>query len=216
MKYFIANWKANFTIGDATRWIDEFLSFDLSLLQNKEIIICAPYHVLSLLNQKVPSYVKLGAQTISEYDSGAFTGEITASMIHDLVSYSLIGHSERRNYFHEDEIILGKKCEYSFKYNIEPIYCVRNEKDIVPEHISFVAYEPIEAIGSGENQPIQEVLNMKQKLALMSSTKFIYGGSVNENNIHEYADSVEIDGLLIGGASLNPLHFYQIITTHTE
>jgi triosephosphate isomerase len=216
MKYFIANWKANFNTDEVKKWMGTFLSFDLSTLTNTEIIICAPFHVLSILKETLPHNIHLGAQTISEYGTGAYTGEISASMINDLVSYAIIGHSERRKYFNESEESLHKKSDLAQQSNIKPIYCVRNEKDVIASSAFMVAYEPIGAIGTGRNQSLDEVITMKQRLQLPETTPFIYGGSINEEDIQEYLKSSEVNGFLIGGASLDPSRFYQIISTHSE
>ena len=97
------------------------------------------------------------------------------------------------------------------KYQIEPIFCLRNENDPIPAGIQIVAYEPVYAIGSGDNEPVEKVLAVKQKLKLSKNTVFLYGGSVNKNNISSYLHRQEIDGLLIGSASLTAKEFHDIV-----
>ncbi|HLL60296.1 MAG TPA: triose-phosphate isomerase family protein [Candidatus Nitrosocosmicus sp.] len=218
MKYIIGNWKANFTYNQANDWADEFLKKNLSLPLDIEIILCAPYPYLVLLSEKIKNIpqIKLGAQNISHFENGAYTGEITAAMISDLVKYTLIGHSERRKYFHEHEAMLEQKAELALEHNIQPIFCISNHNDQIPKNIKFVAYEPLEAIGTGKNESLEKVLEMKESLDLDPNTIFIYGGSVNESNAHEYISSPQIQGLLPGSASLDPTSFYNIIKSCLE
>lgn len=215
MKYFIANWKANKNLTDALKWVNIFLDH-VSLKDNsKIIIICPPYHLLYPLAKKFENLknVYLGAQNLSAFDSGNYTGEVIAAMIKDLIRYSIIGHSERRKYFSETDEEIEKKIIQAKKNQIEPILCIRNEKDKIFPQVTIVAYEPVYAIGTGINESPEKVLSMKKKLNLKSTTSFLYGGSVNENNIKEYLATGLIDGFLIGAASLDPFKFTQIINS---
>jgi triosephosphate isomerase len=131
-------------------------------------------------------------------------------MIADLVKYTIVGHSERRQYFLEDESIIEKKIKQAIKYKIEPILCIRNNQDKIFDEIKIVAYEPVFAIGSGNNEPPEQVFQFKNRLNLPNKVIFLYGGSVNEFNAKDYLKE-GIDGLLIGTASLNPLQLLKII-----
>jgi triosephosphate isomerase len=216
MKYFIANWKANKNFQEVNSWIDSFFQ----QLQhwnndgNVTIILCPPYPFIPLVRERVKIYpfIKIGSQDISMFNIGAYTGEVNAAMIKNIVNYAVIGHSERRTWFHETDEIIAMKIKQAQTHGIEPILCVRNEQDNVPQRIRFVAYEPVEAIGTGKNEDVKKVIEMKKKMNLPAGGKFLYGGSVDDLNAKIYFESGEIDGFLVGSASLNPTSFYRIIT----
>ena len=212
MRYFIANWKANKTIDEALDWLDRLLKIPLRN-ERAKIIVCPAFHLLYPLRLKLKDYpfISLASQDVSAFESGSYTGEVTARSLQDLVEYAIIGHSERRKYFNETYELLTKKVFLAKKHQIEPIFCLRNENDPIPPGIQIVAYEPVYAIGSGNNEPIGKVLEVKQKLKLPKNAVFIYGGSVNKNNISSYLHCQEIDGLLIGNASLDAKEFHDIV-----
>ncbi len=216
MKYLIANWKANKNLEEARSWAD---SFNQILSQNKninkilisdklKIILCPPSHLLFPLKEKInQKNLEFGLQDISAYKSGSRTGEITAQMVSQAINYVIVGHSERRNTFREDDKILLEKVNRANENNIKVIYCLRTQNDPIPNQVNMVAYEPVAAIGSGQNEPLENVLSVKQKLPLAPNTLFCYGGSVNPENVSQYINCPRIDALLIGGASLDPLKF---------
>lgn len=223
MKYIIANWKANKDIKETEDWIDVFFKKNLfNLSANLMVIICPPFPFVSLLRDKVKNYrfIKIGAQDISCFKGGTYTGEVTGEILSGIADYVIIGHSERRRYFNETDEILFQKFSLAKKNRLEPLFCVRNENDPFPPRAKFVVYEPVFAIssgsGQGNNQPIKSVLTMKKRLKVSNSVNFIYGGSVNEKNANQYLKNKEIDGVMVGGASLDPERFYKIITRLKE
>lgn len=218
MKYLVANWKANKNIDQTNKWIYSFLKNDFSKVLNKVlIIICPPSPFIPLLKEKVKKHplIKIGAQDLSYFEGGPYTGEVTAKTLFGVIDYVIIGHSERRKYFNETEKVLFKKFVLAKKNGIEPLFCIRDKKDAIPAQVKFVVYEPIYAIstgtGQGNNEPLEKVLAMKKILKVKPVIKFIYGGSVNEKNVSYYLENDEIDGILVGGASLDPQRFYKII-----
>lgn len=214
MKYIIGNWKANKNLDEAKHWIATFSSFDFKIVQNNvTIIICPPYPFISFLKEKTAGlpFIKIGSQDISVYYQGAYTGEVTAHSLSGLADYSIIGHSERREHFKETNQALFSKVDHAKKTNIEPIFCVRDENDPIPLAAKIITYEPVYAIGTGKNESIDNVLLMKEKLKLSENALFIYGGSVTETNAHQYLQNPDIDGVLPGGASLDPQRFYNIV-----
>ncbi len=218
MKYFIANWKANKNLKEGLLWAKIFIKKfkqQPNINLSKKIIICPPYHLLYPLAKMFKNFknIFLGTQNLSSFDNGSFTGEIAAVMIKDLVQYSIIGHSERRSYFSETDDQIEKKITQAKKYGIEPILCVRDEKDKIFPQVKIVAYEPTYAIGTGVNESPEKVLSIRKKLKLKPTTIFLYGGSVNENNARQYLIREKINGLLIGNASLEPLQFIRIINS---
>lgn len=213
MKYFVANWKANKNLQEALDWIDQFLKI-YQPKPESTIIICPPSPFLTVIKQKINQIknLKLGAQNISLYEEGAYTGETTAKSLAGLVDYVIIGHSERRQYFNEDNETVAQKITLAKKYQIAPIFCIRDENDWLKDSgAKIVAYEPVYAIGTGNNEPLDKVVALKDKLQDFSDCFYLYGGSVNENNAKDYVQSDKIDGLLVGGASLDPQSFNKII-----
>jgi len=214
MKYFIANWKANKNFDEVKSWLDGFFKL---YKDNKDtiVIICPPFPFITLIKDKISNFenLKLGSQDLSLFEQGAYTGEVSAKTLQGLIEYVIIGHSERRKNFGESNEAIHQKITLAKKYKIEPIFCIRDQNDLQDkEMIKIVAYEPVYAIGTGNNEPLDKVIQSKEKLNLPSNTVFLYGGSVNENNAKDYLQSDEIDGFLVGGASLNPERFYKIIS----
>ncbi len=220
MRYIIANWKANKNIEEAEKWVNEFsalLKNDKELLKkiqakSLEIIIAPSFHLLNRVKELIPENIFLAAQDLSFYNRGSYTGEVPASTLTGLVDYAILGHSERRKYFKETNNVVDQKIALALENDIEPILCVRGREDLIPKGVMIVAYEPEWAIGTGKNAELKEVLEMKKLLPLNRDSKFLYGGSVDENSIRDYLNSDGIDGFLVGGASNNPESFYKMAT----
>ncbi len=221
MKYLFANWKAHKNLKEAERWVKEFnalLTKDKKIkgrLENNDlkIIICPSHQLLYPVKQwliKMPN-LSLGAQDISYFDKGSYTGEVPAQNLAGLVQYAIIGHSERRKYFKENNAIIDQKLILAKDYDIEPILCVRNGQDIIPEKVNFIAYEPVQSIGTGENESLKEILKVKEALHLDKNTMFLYGGSASGDNATGYLQSGQINGFLIGTASRKAADFYNAI-----
>jgi len=218
---------------------------DFGLRKNTEIVICPPYVFLSSIKHQV-SNIKLGAQDCFYEKKGAYTGEISPLMLKDLgVKYVIIGHSERRRYLKETDEVINKKIKMALKSGLYPILCIGEEEknsssSIIREQlkkglskISFskvaniiIAYEPIWAIGTGNACVPEEVLKInlfiKKTLTqlynrkIAEKIKIIYGGSVNSKNAADYVKEAQMDGLLVGGASLNASEFVRIIKAVSE
>lgn len=221
MKYFIANWKARIDADSCLRWGEEFsnkLNSDIQLkakLRQGElqIIVCPPFPFLYLLRSKIDNLenVCLGTQDISAFDEGTYTGEVTAKMLQNVIQYAIIGHSERRHFLNESEELIEKKINQAQQYHIEPIFCLRGIGDMIFPSVKMIAYEPIGAIWPGKNEDPQKVVDMKKKFSLTPKSIFIYGGSVSDENVYDYVATNEIDGFLIGNASLDPARFLTLI-----
>lgn len=214
MKYVIGNWKANKNISETNLWLNTFLNFDFSHIQNRAtLIICPPFPLIPLVKEKLTgiSFIKIGCQNVSFYNQGAYTGEVPAHTLVGLVDYAIVGHSERRQHFNENDDYLISKAKHLQSLNIEPIYCVRGVEDPIPESIKFVAYEPVFAIGTGESDTLDNIISIKHKLKLPDKCLYIYGGSVTDQNAFHFLEQHEIDGVLPGGASLDPKKLYEIL-----
>lgn len=230
-KYIIANWKSNKNPKEAIEWINIVTAKTPSDIFNYfEVIICAPTVDLPILFDKVNNSfpLKLGAQDISVFPEGSYTGEVSASLISGLAAYVLLGHSERRKLFHETDETIVKKSILALAQGLIPIICISNEDEIVQwknyakdkispkDHPRIIfSYEPLSAISTGEigrpedPQKADEFINeIKFKNQI---TTCIYGGSVNPENISSLIDKDHIDGVLVGSTSLNPEKFLEVL-----
>lgn len=237
------NWKMHKNIGEA---IETARSLDERVANSPvEVVICAPFTSLSALSALGMNKVKIGAQNMYFADQGAYTGEISAAMLVDAgCEYVILGHSERREIFKEDDELINKKVLKALEAGLKPILCVgetlsqrkaeETEEVVVsqttkalvgvaPEKLAdvVIAYEPIWAIGTGltsdGNDANQVIASIRQTLAKLYSSELAekvriqYGGSVKPSNIAEFMEKPEIDGALVGGASLATLDFVGII-----
>lgn len=221
MRYFVANWKARKNLKEAYDWFEKFSArvnsnqnLNTALRNGKiKIIVCPPYPLIFPLKEKfrdrLPVY--FGAQDVSQFEGGSYTGEVAAKSLQGLVHYVIVGHSERRRYLNETNEMIANKIIQAQKYNIEPILCVRNQEDHPVKNVNIISYEPVQAIGTGKNEDLKDILEMKERLQISRSTVFFYGGSVNKTTILNYLKTDEIKGFLIGTASNDPLDFYDIV-----
>ena len=215
MKYVIANWKAHKTLHEAEEWLRIFTAYNLEQFAGVlEIVLCVPAYLLVPAHKAVSAFphISLGVQDVSAYEAGAYTGELPAELVADLADYTLIGHSERRKYQHEDDEILGDKLHQAMTVGMTPIYCIRSLEDKIPPVATWVAYEPQGSIGNGNNADVDEVLELRSKLTHENLEVFIYGGSVTHENVGEYLQHSEIDGVLPGTDSLDVHAFYKLLT----
>lgn len=212
MRYILGNFKANKTRTEMHTWVDEFKKMYVPD-PNVTVGLFPQLSHLDYLLESLTSLqnVFVGSQTVSSYAHGSYTGEVTAQSLSGIVSYTIIGHSERRKLFGETDQMLFDKVTHAKQYNIEPIYCVRNDQDPIPSGVRFIAYEPVAAIGTGKNEPPEETIAMKQKIKLPAGAIFIYGGSVNAENAPAYFKTGEIDGFLIGKVTLDPAQFIAVV-----
>lgn len=239
------NWKMNKTIGESISLVKE-LKKSLKEVNDREIVVCPPFTSLAAVGAEIKtSNIELGAQNMYFKEEGAFTGEISPLMLKEIaVKYVIIGHSERRHTFNEDNNLINKKIKSALQNNLKPIFCVgekleeREEnktKQIVGEQINkglkdikkgemkniVIAYEPVWAIGTGKNatpQQAEEVHLFIRKLLksifddkIADQTTILYGGSVKPDNIKDLIAQDNIDGVLVGGASLDAKSFAEIV-----
>ncbi len=218
MKYLIANWKAQMTLPLVITWVNEFRSLVekdeqvSSALADKvfKIIICPPSPFTLYLKKHLGDApgIAIGSQSLSPKENGKYTGEVTAEALSGVVDYSIIGHSERRSHFKESEEVIKGQIDRAQENGIKQILCVRNQQDKLYEGVSMVAYEPTGAIGTGANAAVVDVLDMKKQLSIPTNIPFLYGGSVYAENMTEYLDTGEVDGFLVGTASLSAEKFF--------
>lgn len=214
--FIVANWKSNKTILQMEEWFRTINNSPVTFnKEEKEVIICPSFTLLPFVKESIVKSqlsIAVGAQDISPFDEGAYTGEISAKQIKELAEYVIIGHSERRKNFLESDEILFKKVEQALQYGLTPIFCVQGKETKVPSNIPIVAYEPIDAIGTGHPDTVENAEDVASFFKNNYSVSHVlYGGSVNAENVSSFTQMPDIDGVLVGKASLEVLEFLGII-----
>ncbi|CAN5147417.1 triose-phosphate isomerase [soil metagenome] len=216
MQYLIANWKTEITFAEIQIWTATFtklISENSSVnaaIENKDlcIVVCPPYPFIAYVEEQLQDIgVYVGSQDVSKKDQGKYTGEVTAQVLRRMVDFAIVGHSERRTNFKETDEDIAEKIQQCTANDIQPILCIRGTEDKIPAESKIIAYEPVAAIGTGQNADPASVVEMKKQLALAEDVSFLYGGSVKKENIRSYHDTGEIQGYLVGSASLDATNF---------
>ncbi len=211
--FIVANWKSYKTAQEATDWLSEMKK--LSFPEDKEVIVCASFTSLPAMKTFIDTNnvsIKLGTEDVSPFGEGAYTGEISAEQAAEFVTHAIVGHSERRNNFAETDQVVAEKVEMAFKFNITPIFCVQGKDTPIPKGIEIVAYEPVFAIGTGHPDTPDDAEDVAKYIKANHEVKYVlYGGSVTADDVHGFTQMPSVDGVLVGGASLDPHKFTQII-----
>jgi triosephosphate isomerase (TIM) len=242
-----ANWKMNLTYQQGEKLLDEILSAKIELDPHQKVIFAVPYPYLIMAKSEVADDkgYSISAQNCSDKKNGAYTGEVSAEMLHSIgIRYCIIGHSERREYYFETSRMLADKVNICLDHHITPIFCcgeplrIREENNqdsfvqkqleeslfhLSAEQLSkiVIAYEPIWAIGTGKTATtgqaqemhafLRSVLAGKYGASVAGEIPILYGGSVKAGNAAELFSSPDVDGGLVGGASLVAKEFIDII-----
>jgi triosephosphate isomerase len=246
------NWKMYKTITQAIELANglkrEFFDLDSQII---DIVLCPPFTALSEVYEVVAdSSIRLGAQDVYWQQEGAFTGEISPSMLVDLgCKFVIIGHSERRQYFGETNESVNKKLKAALKNNLTPVVCVGetlSERErgetfkVLEDHVQdglkdigaddtlkiVIAYEPVWAIGTGKTATsqqaeeaqkyIRDLLTKLYNSDISQDVRIQYGGSVKPENIVDLLSQPDVDGALVGGASLEVRTFAEIVRKASE
>ncbi|NJO95396.1 MAG: triose-phosphate isomerase [Pleurocapsa sp. CRU_1_2] len=230
------NWKMHKNQAESLAFVQEFKSKVEDTQENQEIVLCAPFTSLTAMSKNLHgSRIMLGAQNIHWSDEGAYTGEISGSMLAEIgVDYVIVGHSERRQHFGDTDQTVNLRLKAAQQYGFKPILCVGETKeqrnageteqviiaqlkeDLVEVDQSnlVIAYEPIWAIGTGdtcESSEANRVIGIIRQQLDNKNVSIQYGGSVNARNVDEIMAQPEIDGALVGGASLSASSFARIV-----
>ncbi len=244
-----ANWKMNLTYQQAEKLIDDLLALPHQLNDNQQAIFAVPFPYLQMVANRLAGKqnVFVAAQNCSNKKSGAYTGETSLEILQSIgVNHVVIGHSERREYFNENNQLLAEKVDICLSNNATPIFCcgeplsVReaNEQDAFVAkqlqeslyHLSaediqkvVIAYEPIWAIGTGKTATSQQAQDIQAFIRKQIATQYndavannisiLYGGSVKASNAKEIFSQADVDGGLVGGASLIAEEFNTIINS---
>ena len=250
-KFVAGNWKMNLTLPEAqalTSEIVQMLRDEQHGPSAAQVVICPSFPLLPAVGRLLEgSTVALGAQNCHQKESGAYTGEVSAKLLQSIgCQYVILGHSERRQYFHEDDELLSQKLKVALTAGLRPIFCVgesleTREADETFDYIGkqlkdglfhlsneefdkvIVAYEPIWAIGTGRTATSQQAQDVhafiREQIAgaydaeAASNVAILYGGSCNAQNARELFSQPDVDGGLIGGASLKSRDFVTIVTS---
>ena len=228
------NWKMNMTCEESRLYMSEFLPLISTCPEDREIVIAPPFTALSTLSEITQNKnIALSSQNVHWEDNGAFTAEISPMMLIELkVKYAIVGHSEPRKYFSESDEQINKRAISAQNHGLIPIVCVgesfeqreRGEAErVIRRQVEqglegtdsqrlIVAYEPIWAIGTGKTCEAKEANRICSLIRSWASEDLIiqYGGSVKPSNIDEIMSMNDIDGVLVGGASLDPKNFARI------
>ena len=240
-----ANWKMYKTVGEAVDFVRE-LTEKIDSLEDREVVIAPPFTALYVLKELMnKSWISLAGQNCHWEEKGAYTGEISPVMLKDVgCSYTIVGHSERRQYFGERDKDINNKLKALIKIGIRPIFCIGekleeresgNTFEVVKTQLNgglegldpvdigkvVIAYEPVWAIGTGKtatpsqaqevHEFIREHLAMLTNKNIANDIRILYGGSVKPNNVDSLMSEPDIDGALVGGASLEVDSFLRII-----
>jgi len=244
------NWKMYKNLKDGQE-LAVALRRDLYKIENVDIVICPPFTLLAYLADALEtSNIAVGGQDLYWQEEGAFTGEVSPSMLKDAgCRYVIIGHSERRQFFGETNEAVNKKIKAALKCGLTPIVCVgenlqereaNNTFKVIEDHINnglldisasdvlqlVIAYEPVWAIGTGKTATgeqaqevhkfIRDLLKKNYGKEVADSVRIQYGGSVKPENITELMNKPDVDGALVGGASLKAESFTAIVVKASE
>ncbi|WP_163536506.1 triose-phosphate isomerase [Gracilibacillus sp. YIM 98692] len=244
-KVIAGNWKMNKLLGEAVQFVEDTKD-KVAAKGQVESVVCAPFPYLPALAEKAEgTHLEIAAQNMHFENSGAFTGEVSPAMLKDFgVTYVVLGHSERREYFAETDETVNKKAHAAFAHGLTPIICVGETLEqregnqtmtivetqvkaalegLTEEQVkqSIIAYEPVWAIGTGKtatSEQANEVCTHIRKVVSESvsadageALRIQYGGSVKPANVDELLAQSDIDGALVGGASLEADSFLQLV-----
>jgi len=214
--FIVANWKSYKSTSEVEKWFETISNSQLTAnKEEKEIIVCAPSIFIPKVKElsvKLNLPISVGAQDVSPFGEGAYTGAVNVKQIKEFCEYTIIGHSERRKEFKEDDEMLAKKVKISLEASLFPIFCVQGADTPIPDGVKIAAYEPVWAIGSGTPDTPENAEKVIKEIKEKNKVEYVlYGGSVKGENVNGFTNMPSIDGVLVGGASLDPDSFVQII-----
>ncbi|EFF41689.1 triose-phosphate isomerase [Mycoplasmopsis alligatoris] len=235
----IGNWKMNKTFNESVLFMDSFAELyeanKKKIHENTEFAVALPFTNLAAHKTNKVKYLSLAAQDVSVHAKGAYTGDISVQMLKDLdVHYVILGHSERRAYHNESSELVNQKAKVVLEAGLVPVVCVgetlaeyeaNQTKQVVKKQVEeslkgldlskvVLAYEPIWAIGTGKVATPQIAQDVCAYIRELTGKELViqYGGSVNPKNIEELSSQKDIDGFLVGGASLEAESFVSLLT----
>ncbi len=218
--WIIANWKSNKNIAEALDWISQ-VGPQIPKSEQLNLFVCPSFNLLSEVKKAITVGnfpLLVGAQDLSPFGLGAYTGEEPAQILRELIALAILGHSERRQNFGETDEMISQKAAQAKANNIIPLVCVQGTDILIPQGCGLVAFEPISAIGTGnpdtpENaNEVAKVLKEKN----IQDLQVLYGGSVTADNVQSFLTQPFLSGVLIGKASLDAQEFIKICKVALE
>lgn len=215
--FIVANLKSYKTQSEAKEWLEIFVKIDKTLLEDKTIIICPPFTLFETFKTTLSRYnlnVKLGAQNVSPFNEGPYTGEVNAKQIKEFADYVLIGHSERRRLLNETDDMVLKKVQEALVNNLTPLFFVQTTDMQIPAEIELIVYEPPDSISGasgGIPDDAEDVLKSAEKIKEKGQYQVLYGGSINSANVKDFTIHSNVSGVVVGKESLNAQEFIKII-----
>lgn len=239
-KLIVANWKMNGTQEFARDFAAALAEKWFATPSAHQVVVCPSFPYLPItLNRLFGTEIACGGQDCARHEKGAYTGEVSAFMLRDIgCRYVIVGHSERRQFHQETSELIRQKAEIALKAGLQPIICIGETLAVreaqktlaileeqldqsIPESEQAVAiaYEPVWAIGTGKTATTKEILEvhtfirswLQKNRQNGAETPILYGGSVNDQNAQEILSLENVDGVLVGGASLKVEFFWQIV-----
>lgn len=229
-KLIVGNWKMNGTMTSARNLAAELVTFQKNKPVQVTVVVCPPYPYLGVVALRLmDSSLRWGAQDCAAHENGAFTGQVSAAMLKDMsCQYVIVGHSERRSQGNETDEHILQKAQKALAAGLTPIICLGENlqereqgkavdvvlsqaQQAIPEGKCIIAYEPVWAIGTGKVPTASQIEEIHQALAKKKpGLPLLYGGSVKAGNAAEILKIPHVNGLLVGGASLNAAEFWAI------
>ena len=236
MPLIVANWKMYKTLEEAKSYCKEINKC------KKQLVICPPYVFLTEMRKLLNKNIMLGAQNCAAKEEGPYTGEVSAKMLKNLCEYVIIGHSERRQHFDESAQNINKKVQAAQKNKLNVIYCIgetlnqklqKKTEKVIEKQLRegllgcgkeniIIAYEPVWAIGTGRTPELKEIETTHRYIKVFCRSHFgmefpvIYGGSIDSDNSKKILSLENVDGVLVGGSSLDPKEFKKIVESAKE
>lgn len=227
-RYVIANWKCHKSSDEGCRWLDVFARL-YKPCSNLELVIAPTFiameKVAAHLTDLALSNVYIAAQDVSPFPKGSYTGAIASDMLKGLATFVILGHSERRRYFHETNQDVANKASEAVDAGLIPIVCVDSSYalsqlaslvDIDSKNI-MIAYTPVDALHFNIPEPPEKVLVSVEHISqLYPDWSVVYGGALGENNVKAYLGLQALAGVFVGSASLEPKTFVEICNQAAE
>ena len=227
-KYVLANWKSHKTVEEGKQWLAKFFKVYRPDPQVEVILAPSYIHLVPLYNMlqnmEFPS-LSLAVQDVSPFPLGAYNGAVAAAMVRDMAAYAIIGHSERRRYFHETDQDVANKVSEARSADIKPIVCVdqpyaRSQMAALREddlNDLIIGYGPVEAIGINIPKSPTKTREKIEEFSIIAPDKpILYGGSINQDNAGDFLKIPGVAGLMAGTASLDPEEFARICRTASQ
>lgn len=225
-KLIIGNWKSHKNQTQARDWLIDFAQNLIAIPdESLKVVVAPPYPLLPVMAEaiaaenKLKRFLELGVQDMSPFSAGSYTGAVSGLNLEPMpITTAIIGHSDRRRYFHETDQEIAQKVDQALQHDILPVVCVDDDQidsqaaALSDEQRSKVvlAYEPLAAIGSGKPWPVQKVEAAVSSIkAAFGEVKVLYGGSVAFSTVADYL--AVTDGSIVGSASLKPTDFADLL-----